>query len=160
MNPPLNVQDLRTLIRQTLTPIGIYSEDAAELLLATCANESNFGEYRTQAPHGPARGIFQMEGEDFVDIWGNYLKYHISLGEMCSDLNSGEQGTVEDLVNNDRYAIALARVHYCRAPGVLPNKGDLEAIWAYYKAHYNTPQGAATHDQFVAKYKKFVLGQT
>jgi len=156
----MNPADLRTLIYNTLNPIGIYSKDAEELLMATAANESNLGEYRTQAPHGPARGIFQMEGEDFTDIWSNYLKYHISLGEHCSDMNNGEVGTVEDLVNNDRYAIMMARVHYCRAPGALPDAGNLEAIWAYYKAHYNTPQGAATHDQFVAKYKKFVLGQT
>lgn len=159
MNPPLNVQDLRNLIRQTLTPIGTYSADAEELLLATCANESNFGEYRTQAPHGPARGIFQMEGEDFNDIWANYLRYHTGLATSVEALNNGVQGTVDDLTNNDPYAIAIARVHYSRAPGALPSASDLEAIWAYYKAHYNTPQGAATHDQFVAKYKKFVLGQ-
>jgi hypothetical protein len=155
---PLNAADLRVLIQNTLTPMGVYSRDAEELLMATCANESNLGEFRSQAPNGPARGIFQMEAEDFNDIWTNYLKYHISLGTMCTDLNNGEQGTSDSLVNNDRYAIAMARVHYCRAPGALPSYQDIEAIWAYYKAHYNTPQGAATHNDFVAKYNKFVLG--
>jgi hypothetical protein len=159
MLTPLNAAALRTLIQNTLTPMGVYSLNAEELLMATCANESNFGEYRTQAPHGPARGIFQMEGEDFVDIWANYLKYHSTLASACEALNNGQSGTVEDLVNNDPYAIAMARVHYSRAPGALPDSADIEAIWAYYKAHYNTPQGAATHDTFMAKYKKFVLGQ-
>lgn len=158
MNQPLVVADLRFLIQQTLSPIGLYSLDAEELLLATCANESNFGEYRTQV-HGPARGIFQMEGEDFNDIWTNYLQYHGTLAFQVKNYNGGKQGTVEDLVNNDQYSICMARVHYARKPGVLPDHTDLEAIWAYYKHWYNSDSGAATHDEFVAKYKKFVLGQ-
>jgi hypothetical protein len=159
MLTPLNPANVRTLIQQTLTPIGIYSRNAEELLLATCANESNFGEYRTQDGDGPARGIFQMEGEDFNDIWTNYLAYHGTLAFQIKNYNAGQQGTVDDLVNNDPYAICMARVHYCRAPGALPDFNDIEAIWAYYKKYYNTPQGAATHDAFIAKYNKFVLGQ-
>ena len=148
---------LRALIKQTLDPIGLYSADAEELLMATCANESNLGEYRTQTGHGPARGIFQMEGEDFNDIWTNFLAYNpVRSAGLCA-LNNGAKGTADDMVNNDPYAIAMARVHYMRKPGSLPAAGDLEAIWAYYKKYYNTPAGGATHDEFVAKYRKFVL---
>jgi hypothetical protein len=127
--------------------------------MATCANESNLGEYRTQAPHGPARGIFQCEGPTFNDIWTNYLAYHPSIAANLKALNNGVQGTADDLVNNDPYAIAMARVLYLRTPIALPDAGDIEAIWAVYKRWYNTPQGAATHDTFISKYNHYVLGQ-
>ncbi len=155
---PLDPAVLRTLIQTTLTPLMLYSADAEELLMATAANESNLGEYRTQAPSGPARGIFQMEGEDFNDIWVNFLHWKPGLAHQISDLNNG-QGTVDDLVNNDAYAIAMARVQYLRYPEAIPSASNIEAIWALYKKRYNSPQGAATHDVFMAKYKKFVLGQ-
>jgi hypothetical protein len=164
MNAPFHPEALRLLIQQTLTHIVIdgvsqYSLNAEELLMATSANESNLGEYRTQAPNGPARGIFQMEAEDFNDIWANYLKYKTGLAIYATSFNNGVQGTVDDLVNNDKYAIVMARIHYDRAPGSLPASTDIESIWAYYKAHYNTPQGAATHDQFMAKYNRYVKAQ-
>jgi hypothetical protein len=160
MNSPLHPESLRLVIQQTLTPIGLYSLDAEEILMATCANESNFGIFRTQAPHGPARGIFQMEGEDFDDIWNNYLKYKGTLAFQVRNYNKGQQGTADDMVNNDQYAICMARVHYSRKPGVLPAANNIEAIWAYYKQWYNTPEGAATHDAFIAKYNRYVKGQT
>jgi len=158
MGTPLVVADLRALIQSTLSPINLYSANAEELLLATCANESNFGVYRTQV-HGPARGIFQMEGEDFNDIWTNYLQYHGTLAFQVKNYNGGKQGTADDLINNDSYAIVMARIHYERKPGNLPAANYIESIWAYYKQWYNTPQGAATHDQFIAKYNHYVLGQ-
>ncbi len=128
--------------------------------MATCANESNLGEFRTQAPQGPARGVFQMEGPTFNDIWTNYLAYHSNLAAQGKALNNGAQGTSDDLVNNDPYAIWMARILYLRTPAALPPSTDIEAIWAVYKRWYNTPQGAATHDVFLAKYNRFVLGQS
>jgi hypothetical protein len=156
MNPPMNPQDLRTAIRSTLIPMGLYNVNAEELMMATCANESNLGEYRTQVGSGPARGIFQMEGEDHDDIWNNYLKYHMDLYSKIHQISG--PCTADDMINNDPYAIVMCRVHYMRKPGNLPDAGDIEGIWAYYKQWYNTPAGGATHDQFIQKYNKFVLG--
>jgi hypothetical protein len=151
---------LRQLIQEVLTGIGEYSPDAEELLMATCANESNLGRYRTQAKGGPGKGIFQIEVSDFNDIWVNYLQYHKDLADKVKALNNDVQGTANDLVNNDRYSIAMCRVHYLRSPGALPNCKDLDAIWAYYKQYYNTPEGAAVESIFKYKYNAYVLGET
>jgi len=159
MLTPLKPDYLRGVIQQTLKPINLWTVDVEELLMATAANESNLGEYRTQAPHGPARGVFQMEGEDFNDIWSNFLVYHSVLSNQVMSYNNGIKGTVDDLVNNDPYAVVMARVHYLRKPGVIPPATDIEGIWSYYKQWYNTPKGAAQHDEFILKYKKFVLCQ-
>ena len=157
MNNPLNPADLRALIQKTLTPLNLYSLNAEELLLATCANESDFGVYRTQGNGGCAKGIFQMEGATHDDIWHNFLAYHSGLSSQLHLLSA--RCNTDDMINNDPYAIAMCRVHYLRGRGNLPDSTDLEGIWAYYKLHYNTPLGAATHDEFMAKYNKYVLGQ-
>ena len=150
---------LRQLIQSTLIPLGLYSSNAEELLLATCANESDFGTYREQGgvSSGVAKGIFQMEGEDHDDIWKNYLTYHGDLAAKLHQLSA--TCTTNDMINNDPYAISMCRIHYLRAPGALPQVNDLNGIWNYYKLHYNTPQGAATQSVFFEKYNKFVKGQ-
>lgn len=145
---------LRQLIEEVLSPIGLYSPNACELLLATAAQESLFGTFRTQGNGGPARGIFQMEGEDHDDIWQNYLAYHSNLANYARTLSA--VCTVDDLVMNDKYAVFMARVHYLRAPGSIPDATSLTGLWNYYKAHYNTAGGAATENQFFMHYKAYV----
>jgi hypothetical protein len=156
--PGLDPQALRALIQQTLTPLSLYSADAEELLMATCANESNLGQFRAQTDGGPGQGIFQIETSDFNDIWTNYLAWRKPLAAQLRALNGGLAGTAEDLDNNDAYSIALARVHYSRCPGALPKATDLNGIWAYYKEWYNTPAGAALEGIFKYKYEKYVAG--
>lgn len=158
MNTPLDSPTLRLKIQSTLSTLTSIGDphpgNAVELLLATCAQESNFGIYRTQTGGGPARGIFQMEGEDHDDIWTNYVRFHPLLQTSLIALSNTHQ--TDDMVNNDPYAIAMCRVHYERCKGYLPQSSNLMAIWMYYKANYNTAQGAATQSEFFHNYKQYV----
>lgn len=149
---PYAPQDLRDLIQKTLKPLGLYSVDAEELLMATIAQESLLGKFRHQV-NGPAIGIAQMEPEDFYDIWKNYLVYHGPLQDSIFALASTQPPRPSEMQDNDAFAIAMCRVHYERAPGELPPAGNLAAIFAYYKQFYNTPEGAATQEQFFEHYK-------
>lgn len=153
---PYQSANLRVLIQNTLNPLHLWNEDAEELLLATIAQESLFGTYREQMGGGPAKGIAEMEEEDHNDIWANYLVYHPSLAEQLKTIANGNP-VAEEMVSNDAYAIAMARVHYLRKPGSLPSAYDLDAIWLYYKKWYNTPQGAATKEEFVEHYQRYVI---
>ena len=153
----LEPEELRDLIKTTLWPVNLYSPEAEELLMATCAQESALGTYRRQVG-GPALGVFQMEPEDFNDIFTNFLAYKPALlTDVCSLATTQPPRPVE-LVTNDAFAVLMARIHYLRAPGALPAATDLTALWNYYKLHYNTPGGAATQEQFFANYKKLVNG--
>lgn len=151
-------QELRDLIQTTLAPMGLWSAEAAELLMATAAQESHLGEYRRQLGGGPALGIFQMESATFNDIWANYLKYHPGIETEICRLASTQPPRPVEMVTNDGFAVAMARVHYLRAPGALPASTDLEGLWNYYYLHYNTPLGKATKEEFYANYKKYVGG--
>jgi hypothetical protein len=148
----MNPTTLRQLIQTTLTPLNLYSENVEELLMFTAANESHLGVYRHQI-NGPALGIFQMEPATHADIWSNFLRYRTPLQHLLQPCDS------DRLENDDPYAIALARCQYLRAPEAIPDKGDIEGIWNLYKLRYNTPLGAATHDEAMACYNKYVLEQ-
>jgi hypothetical protein len=156
----MDASALRNTIKEVLGLIGLYSADAEELLMATCANESNLGRYRTQAKGGPGRGIYQIEVGTFTDIWSNYLVFHSDLASKVKALNNDTIGTAQDLVSNDRYATAMCRVFYLRQPGNLPPANDLDAIWQYYKKYYNTETGGAVEGVFKFKYQTYVLGDS
>ena len=57
------------IIRPSLMPLDLYSEDAEELLIGICAHESKGGTYLMQKDGGPAAGFFQMEPETYTDLW-------------------------------------------------------------------------------------------
>lgn len=155
----LNIAQFRELIvKSTLNDLLLYSENAEELLVFTCANESLGGTYLQQV-NGPALGIYQMEPQTHTDIWYNYLNFHHSLRQrLTSNFNvlniPGEERLIYDL----RYATALARIYYARISELLPNAKDENAIWEYYKKYYNTSLGAATKDAAIKKYRDFLGG--
>lgn len=147
----LDPKTLRQQIKNTLSPLGLYSVDAEELLMATCAQESLLGTYRHQV-NGPAIGIFQDEPGDFNDIWQNFLR-GTRLGDQISALASTQPPRPIEMQNNDPFAIAICRAHYRRVSHPLPSATDLAGLWHYYKTYYNSVLGAATQDQFYHNYK-------
>jgi len=149
---------LRLQIQSTLQPIDLWSPAAEELLMATCAQESLMGAYRKQV-NGPALGIFQMEPRDHDDIWKNYLAFR---NQMSADgakiAGKPELCTADMLEFNDPYAIFMCRIHYLRAIKPLPDAKDLGGLWVYYKAFYNSVNGAATQAEFNRHYQALVKG--
>lgn len=151
----MDKRQLRNLIRRVLIGIGLYSEEAENLLMGTAAQESALGVYIRQLGNGPALGIFQMEPATFDDIVGNHLHYH---PELCKKIRvvAGVSGLNSELLEyNLALAIGMARVHYARVREVIP--GSLSG-WAYYwKRYYNTLAGKGTEEEFVYNYKRYVL---
>ena len=137
------------VIRPTIKSLGLWSTEAEELLLGTALKESGLI-HRVQLGGGPARGLFQMEPATHDDIWDNYLRYHKALATLAKSLKSRPTAAgAYELRNNDRYAAAMARIHYKRAPAPLPAAGDVQAMAAYWKRYYNTIHGAGTVAQYV-----------
>ncbi len=153
----MDVQVLRVLIQNTLKPLVLYSVDAEELLMATCAQESLLGTFRHQV-NGPALGIYQMDPADFYDIWQSFLAYRTALKDELSALATTSPARPIELQENDRFATAMARVHYLRCPRPIPACTDLNGLWMYYKVNWNSVEGAATQDQFYRNYHALVKG--
>lgn len=153
----LNCNQFRNLIiKPTLSLLQMYSPEAEELLVFTCANESMGGHYLAQVK-GPALGIFQMEPATHSDIWVNYIRNRNSLATlMAMHLGCSKIPDPLRLTYDLQYATAMARIDYMRMPGSLPAANDVEGMWNYYKTYYNSASGAAGHDEAIQKYRAFV----
>ena len=146
-------------IRPALQHIGHHSAAAEQLVLGTAAQESHLT-YRRQLGGGPARGLFQMEGATHDDIWNTYLRYKTDLKAKVEQLVPGRaQPSVEELVNNDKYAAAMCRIRYLRAPGAIPAAGDLAGMAKYWKDHYNTYLGAGKPSEYIENWNRYVAGK-
>lgn len=148
----MNKDEWRRLITDTLKFIGLYSDNARELIMGTFAQESNF-RYVRQLGGGPAVGYGQMEPATFNDIVINYLRYKPEL--MGKIMKVSGVVTLEPgmLVDNKTLMICMTRVHYLRIKDPIP--GDLDGQANYYKKHYNTYKGKATTEEYKNNYKKY-----
>lgn len=153
-------QDMRILIKDVLTEANLYSRDAEELLILTMAAESLGGHYLFQQ-NGPARGFFQMEPATERDILNNFIKFKTNLRLALANIIAWEGDKwayleVQPLVRNLAYQILMARIHYLRKPGSIPNEHDVEGLAHYWKEHYNTRLGKGTVEGAIKKYKEYV----
>lgn len=146
-------EEIKTLIETTLHELSLYSTEAVELLMGTCAQESSMGKYRRQIGGGPALGIFQMEPRTFNDIVENFLNYKKNLKEKVMTVSGIKEFNSLDLLQNDKLATAMARIHYLRVSSPIPT--TLEEQARYYKKYYNTEMGMATVEEYLRNYKKY-----
>ena len=152
----INTKQLREyIIKPSLSKLNAYSKDAEELLVFTCAVESNGGEYIHQIK-GPALGVYQCEPNTYHDIWRNYIVHRSRLTMMLSlkfDVNGIPKE--ERLVYDLGYATAICRLHYMRVKEALPDGRDVDAVWAYYKKYYNTELGKSTKKKSIEAYQRY-----
>jgi hypothetical protein len=141
-------QDFRGFVSHVLREAGLHSPAAVELLLGTCAVETDFGRYRRQLGGGPGCGPYQMEGA----TWG-WLRPHYQ-----RRLPEIRDRTVLEMVWDDRFATIAARLRYLIVPEPLPPADDIEALARYWKRHYNTALGKGTVEGFIAAYQRHVVG--
>jgi len=153
----LDCSQFRSLIIEpVLSKLQVYSKDAEELLVFTCAAESLGGTYLHQVK-GPAMGIYQMEPNTYTDIWINYIRARNQLATLMSlHFNCNRIPEVDRLIYDLHFATAMTRIHYLRQSGKLPDSKDADAIWEYYKKFYNTEKGKAKKEEAIKKYQDFV----
>ncbi len=155
----LNIAQFRQfIIKDTLSGFNyrgtdFYTPEVEELLVITCANESNGGTFVVQND-GPALGIYQMEPATHDDIWKNWMATRREVGTwIFKTCNFAILPKAQDMITNWRYATIMARIQYLRSPDAIP--ADLDGQIALYKKVYNTPDGAANSNGVLAAYKKF-----
>lgn len=143
------------IIKSTLNDLHLYSPEAEELLVFTCATESYGGTYIKQT-NGPALGIYQMEPETYTDVWANYLHNRNNLRMiLITNFDVTRIPTPDRMIYDLRYATAMARIFYSRFKEPLPNIDDIDNIWWYYKKFWNTDKGRADKISSVNAYCEF-----
>ncbi len=152
-----NITQFRSaVVVPSLSDLQLYSKDAEELLVFTCAVESNGGTYLHQV-NGPAVGIYQIEPNTYTHIWINHIAKHTPLQMMLAlKFNIPKMVPVEVMATDLRFATAMARLFYARFKDPLPKHDDIDGIWDYYKRYYNTSLGKAVKGKSIEAYKAFL----
>ena len=153
----LDCSQFRSLIVEpVLSKLRLYSKNAEELLVFTCAAESLGGTFLHQVK-GTALGIYQIEPNTYSDIWVNYIRARNQLATlMAMHFGCNKIPEVERLIYDLHFATAMARIHYLRFTGNIPDAKDIDGIWDYYKKNYNTEKGKAKKEETIKKYQDFV----
>jgi len=158
--PSIDPAHLRQIIRCTLLQLDMYSPAAEELLLGTSAHESHLGHWLMQYPHGPARGLYQMEPATEADIWDNYLYYRPERATLVTKLTGVIKPSILNLQFNPIYSTAMARLHYRRIEDPLPPADDIDALSCYWDQHYNRNDRKGFPSQFIDDYRRLVAATT
>lgn len=139
----------------SLSLLQLYSKDAEELLVFTCAAESDGGTLLHQI-NGPAVGIFQCEPNTHNDLWRNFIIHRNNfVTQLAMNFAIPKIPDASKLVTDLMYATAICRLHYFRVKEPLPAADDVDAIWTYYKTYYNTVKGKAQKDKAIKAYNRF-----
>jgi hypothetical protein len=143
------------IITGPISELQLYSKDAEELMVFTCAVESEGGTLLAQI-NGPALGIFQCEPNTHNDLWRNFIFNQNNFVSILA-LNFGINAIppASRLITDLKYASAICRLHYFRVKEKLPDYQDIDAIFAYYKKYYNTPLGKSTKEKSIKAYHRF-----
>lgn len=151
----MNQKQIRYLIHETLKKMGMWSEQAEELVFLTGLVESGY-KYIYQIGSGIARSFWQVEAATAKDCLDNYLIYRKNhLNNFCKaiqkrpdDILGMTEGDLRELLWHDIAAgITFCRIKYRRVPSPLPD--DLEGMGKYWKKFYNTEHGAGTVSHFL-----------
>jgi hypothetical protein len=121
-----------------------YSDTAFRLVMGTIAQESMLGTWLVQED-GPALGIGQIEPASLHSLLARLTgREQMALASLATPALPEH-----DVVANLPYAVAVVRLFYWHVPEPLPPApAPVAALFDYYKAHYNTPAGAATLTQW------------
>ena len=153
----INKHQLRTLIREVLKEVDLYSESAEELLMLTAAVESELGSYIEQVGTTKGgKGIFQLEMATCKDIYNNWLRFkddhfiwRVSMYDGTGDLETNLKGNLP-------FQIVRARLHYMRVREALPDAHDIEGLAHYWKQFFNTHKGKGTIEKALEAYEVYV----
>ena len=89
-------------------------------------------------------------------IWDNFLKYRPQLSSKVIQLMSNPASDkIKELENNDKYAAAIARIHYLRVSAPIPKYNDIAKMAAYWKRYYNTALGKGKESDFINNWNKY-----
>tara|TARA_Y100000593_G_C4298288_1_gene331877 strand:- start:1317 stop:1958 length:642 start_codon:yes stop_codon:yes gene_type:complete len=158
----LDKKQMKSIINNVLQKLGekYATSDAVEFVYNTGLVESKYI-YLKQIK-GPAKGLFQCEAHNCIDIIKNYLSYRPELMKIVAKACNVDWKYFTDpqeksweyiLTTNIAAQIVFCRLHYRRVPERLPK--TLEDQARQWKKYYNTAKGRGTELHFLEVVKKY-----
>jgi len=148
------IRGLIVEVLERLDDAGIpYSKEAMELVFETGNAETGY-RHLEQMGSGPAKSFWQIEINTINDNWENYISFRKPLIEVLYKLGYIEKDPVFSVTSNIAVAIAMCRIYYYRRPGTIPTTPEGRA--EYWKAQYNSAQGAGTPKHYLEANKDWI----
>ena len=147
------------IVRPTLIALGQWSLSAVNLLLGTCAQESQMGKYLVQQKIGMRGGIgiYQMQAPAFNTTWDRMISSNLLMRQKLFNLlGYSVKPQPERLASDLLLATAMCRLYYLAINVALPQPDDINGLAHYWKIYYNSPIGSGTTAEFVENYKNYV----
>ncbi len=147
---------LRWVIEPTLQRIGVSTPGAAQLLLATAAQESQLGAHlRPDGQRG--LGIYQIQALTHRHVWDDYLVHSPELASTVRGLASQHDFLNQphaELTTNLSYATAIAWFIYARNKDFkLPSNATAEDFALCWKRFYH-PKSDVSTEEFCERYRE------
>jgi|TARA_R110000824_G_scaffold118291_3_gene270534 hypothetical protein len=141
-------KQIREVIEWSLKEMGLYSEDAVDLVYKTGNAETGY-KHLKQMGGGPAIGFWQVEPATLFDIMDNYIKFRPELGIRISTLGFDKRDMEVRVMSNIALQAVFCRLKYRRDKHPLPKANDTKAQAKYWKRVYNTELGKGTIEHFM-----------
>ena len=151
-----NLDQFRSQVVQTaLDKLNLYSKSAEQLLILTCAQETQGGTFIKQVD-GPALGIFQMEPKTHEDLWATFLPRRSDLVyRLLQAVHLSTKPPADCLQYNLLYAAMMCRLKYFFIKDPLPEADDIKGMSIYWHKFYNCNPNVNPEDAVIA-YNKFM----
>ena len=165
----INYKQFKTfIVVPSLKAIDLYSEEATNLLLEICAQESKGLTYINQMGMDTTEvggiGPYQMQKNCHNDIWSNYLEPHCKgdkankvakiTNKMIDFCKIPHDPDADIMQYNLRYATCMCRIFWLRIPESIAM--NLEGRSQQWKRFYNTVRGAGTEQEYISSYYAFI----
>ena len=141
-------KQIREVIEWSLKEMGLYSEDAVDLVYKTGNAETGYRHLK-QMGGGPAIGFWQVEPATLIDIMDNYVNYRPELLKGLISLGYNQSNIETRVMGNIALQAVFCRLKYKRDKYPLPKSDDLKAQAEYWKRVYNTRLGKGTIEHFM-----------
>lgn len=136
----------KKIVTETLKEMNRFSPECVELLCMIAAHESMLGKYRKQI-NGPALSLLQIEPFTHDSIWDNCDSIASLAKKLVIKRNT------ESLINDDRYAVFVARCYLLMDRNPLPK--TVCEMGDYAKKYWNSDSGKASPEAYVNAYIKW-----
>ena len=138
-------KSIKKIIDWTLNNIGMYSEEAADLIYRTGMAETGYR--HLEQIKGPAIGFFQVEPDTLFDIMDNYVNYRPEIKTSLYALGYEDSDATSRVMGSIILQVAFCRLSYRRDKHAIPK--DIKGQAAYWKRVYNTELGKGTVKHFL-----------
>lgn len=151
--------EFKALCTEALLDFGLHSDHCVELLSMLAAHESHGGKFRRQlisrggklVAEGVARGLFGMEPETHDDTW-----QHCDSIAVRAKKHGIVKSQPDRMIDDDRYAIFMARHKLLMDPNPLPKTPQSMAEYAVKKWNAG---GAASAEKYLNDWQQWRDGK-